>query len=135
MAGFRDRLGAGLDLHVLPQPAVIVVIGLGDEPLTVDGATARQPLNGLVAALSPGRARVRGRHVECVEIRLSPRAAYTLLGVSPRELDGTVTSLADLWGRHEQRLREQLTEATTWQERLTLTDEFLTGRAEGARPR
>lgn len=43
MAGFRDRTAAGLDLHVLPQPAVLVVIGLGDEPLSVDRAATRQP--------------------------------------------------------------------------------------------
>lgn len=53
MAGFRDRVAAGLDLHVLPQPAVIVVLGLGDAQLTVEAPTARQPLDGLVAALSP----------------------------------------------------------------------------------
>ncbi len=67
--------------------------------------------------------------VECVEVRLSPRAAYGLLGVSPPELDGSITSLADLWGAPERRLRERLTEATTWQERLALTEEFLTERA------
>lgn len=132
MAGFRDRIAAGLDLHVLPQPAVIVVVGLGDEPLRVDSATGRQPVNSLVAGLAPGQARIRGRGVECVEIRLSPPAAYRVLGVSPRELVGSVTGLADLWGCQERRLRERLAEASTWQERLALTDEFLAGRAARA---
>ncbi|MCF1594563.1 helix-turn-helix domain-containing protein [Streptomyces muensis] len=132
MAGFRDRLAAGLDLQVLPQPAVIVVIGLGDEPLGVDSATGRRPLNSLVAGVSPGRARIRGPRVECVEVRLSPPAAYRVLGVSPRELEGSVIGLADLWGCQERRLRERLGEAGTWQERLALTDEFLVGRAADA---
>lgn len=132
MAGYRDRAATGLDLRVLPQPAVILVIGLGSEPLTVESATGQRPLRSLVAALSPGPARVRGERVECVEVRLSPRAAYGLLGVSPPELDGSITSLADLWGVREQRLRERLTEAATWQERLALTEEFLTKRAAAA---
>ncbi|MEV0123233.1 AraC family transcriptional regulator [Streptomyces sp. NPDC050703] len=132
MTGFRDRVAAGLDMQVLPQPTVIVVIGLGGNLVTVESATGHQPMRSLVASLSPGPARVRGERVECVEVSLSPRAAYALLGVSPRELDGSVTALEDLWGRHERRLREQLTDATTWQERLALTDEFLAKRAAGA---
>ncbi|WP_251015057.1 AraC family transcriptional regulator [Streptomyces sp. ISL-99] len=134
MAGFRDRVAAGLDMQVLPQPAVIVVIGLGGDPFTVESATGHQPTRSLVASLSPGPARIRSERVECVEVCLSPRAAYAVLGVSPRELDGSVTALEDLWGRHERRLREQMTDARTWQERLALTDEFLTKRAAGAPP-
>ncbi|MBB5939629.1 helix-turn-helix domain-containing protein [Streptomyces zagrosensis] len=132
MAGFRDRIAAGLDLHVIPQPVVTIVIGLGDEPFTVEGATGHRRLRSLVSTLSPGPARVRGEHVECIEMRLSPRAAYAVLGVSPRGLDGSVTDLQDLWGQHERRLREQLTDATTWQVRLTLMDEFLMRRAAQA---
>ncbi|WP_314612724.1 helix-turn-helix domain-containing protein [Streptomyces stackebrandtii] len=132
MAGFRDDIAAGLDMRVLPQPVVVVVIGLGDNPVTVESAAGRRPMRSLVASLSPGPARIRGERVECVEVCLSPRAAYALLGVSPLELGGSVNGLEDVWGRHERRLREQLTDATTWQERLALTDGFLTKRAAGA---
>lgn len=132
ITGFRDRVAAGLDDWVLPQPTVTVVIELGGNPVTVESATGHRPMRSLVASLSPGPARVRGEGVECVEVGLSPQAAYPLLGVSPRDLDGCVTSLEDLWGRHERRLRERLADATTWQERLALTDEFLTRRAAGA---
>lgn len=83
-------------------------------------------------ALSPGQARIRGERVECVEVCLSPRAAYALLGVSPGELHGSLIGLEDLWGRHERRFRERLTDATTWQERLAPTDEFLRKLAAGA---
>ncbi|MCT9142179.1 helix-turn-helix domain-containing protein [Streptomyces violarus] len=132
MAGFRERTAGGLDLRVLPQPAVIVVIGLGDEPFSVEGATGHRPLRSLVAALSPGPARIRGAGVECVEMSLSPRTAYALLGVSPRELDGSVTGLDDLWGRDGRRLRERMADAPVWEHRLALVDEFLAGRAARA---
>ncbi|MFJ3728605.1 helix-turn-helix transcriptional regulator [Streptomyces sp. NPDC090045] len=134
MAGFRDRMGSGLDMRVLPQPAVILVIGLGAGPVMVESASGHRPLRGLVASLSPGPARIRGEGVECVEVALSPRAAYALLGVSPLELDGSITGLEDLWGRHARLLREQLADTASWQERLALTDGFLRRRAAGAQP-
>lgn len=133
MAGFRDRASVGLDMQALPQPVVVVVIGLGDDPLTVESATAHRPLRSFVAALSPGPARIRGENVTCVEVCLPPLAAHAVLGVSPRELDGSVNGLEDLWGRHARLLREQLTDATTWQERLALTDTFLAKRAAAHR--
>ncbi|MEV7374540.1 helix-turn-helix transcriptional regulator [Streptomyces sp. NPDC090301] len=132
MAGFRDRGSDGLDLRVLPQPVVVVVIGLGNEPVAVDSASGNQPMRSLVASLSPGPARIRGERVECVEVCLSPGAAYAVLGVSPRELDGSVTALNDVWGPHERRLGERLAGARTWSERLALTDAFLAKRTVGA---
>ncbi|MFG2339455.1 helix-turn-helix domain-containing protein [Streptomyces yangpuensis] len=134
MAGYRDRTGGRLDMQVLPQPAVIVVIGLGAGPITVEGPSGHRPLTGLVASLSPGPARIRGQGVECVEMALSPRAAYALLGVSPLELDGSITGIEDLWGRHARLLREELADTASWQERLALTDGFLRRRAAGAPP-
>ncbi|WP_103532045.1 AraC family transcriptional regulator [Streptomyces sp. SM11] len=133
LAGFRDRAAVGLDMQVLPRPAVVVVIGLGDDhPLTVESAAGHRPMRSFVGSLSPGPAHIRGEGVTCVEVCLAPPAAHALLGVSPRELDGSVTALDDLWGRQARLLHERLTDATTWQERLALTDAFLTRRAAGA---
>ncbi|MGX1770682.1 helix-turn-helix domain-containing protein [Nocardia brasiliensis] len=134
MAGFRDRAGTGLDLRVLPQPTVVVILGVGDHPVTVHDAAESRALPSFVATLSPGPARIHGNHVECVEVRLSPRAAYGLLGVSPRELNGSVTGLGELWGPQERRLREQLADAATWSQRLALTRAFLVQRGATAPP-
>ncbi|KAB2590480.1 helix-turn-helix transcriptional regulator [Streptomyces arboris] len=134
MAGFRDRAAVGLDMQVLPQPAVIVVIGLGDALLTVEDTAGQRPMRSFIASQSPGPARIRGEGVACVEVSLAPRAVHALLGVSPRELDGSVTALDDLWGRPARRLHERLSDASTWQERLALTDAFLTRRAAGTPP-
>ncbi|MGW4507280.1 helix-turn-helix domain-containing protein [Streptomyces sp. NPDC004436] len=134
MAGFRDRTGGSLDLRVLPQPAVIVVIGLGTGRFRVEGPSGHRSLNGMVAAMSPGPARVRGEGVACIEVELSPRAAHALLGVPPLELAGTVTALDDLWGHDVRLLRERLAATGSWQERLALTERFLRRRAAGAPP-
>jgi AraC-like DNA-binding protein len=61
----------------------------------------------------------------CVQVRLSPVVARAVLGVSPADLDGAVVSLDDLWGREASRIREQLGELSSWEERFALTDAML----------
>lgn len=123
--GFRDRAAAGLDMRVIPAPAVTVVIEFGSG-LTVDGAAGRQAMGSLIGGLWPGAVRIRGERVKCVEVRLSPVAAYSLLGCSLSDLDGTVVDLADLCGPSDaRRLREQLAEAAGWPKMFALTDAFL----------
>jgi AraC-like DNA-binding protein len=71
---------------------------------------------------------VRGEHFEAVQVRMSPVVAGAVLGVSPAELDGGVVALADLWGRAASRIREQLSDASSWAERFALTDALLARR-------
>jgi AraC-like DNA-binding protein len=127
VAAFRDRLGTGLDMRVLPQPVVTVVIGFDDDMLTVDGTGGRQTLGSLVAALFPGPTRIRGERVDCIEVHLSPMVAPSLLGVSISELSGVVVDLEEVWGRQVVRLRERLA-ATAGPQRFALMDEFLASR-------
>ncbi|GAA1935736.1 helix-turn-helix domain-containing protein [Streptomyces durmitorensis] len=132
VAGFRDRAAAGLDMRVIPQPIVTVVIELGDDALAVDNTSGSRALRSLAAGLAPGEVRIRGERVDCVELRMSPVSAYSLLGVSLSDLNGLVIGLDELW-RHEPRLREQLTAAKGWEGRFALMDEFLTRRQASAR--
>ncbi|GAA3091532.1 helix-turn-helix domain-containing protein [Streptomyces rectiviolaceus] len=131
VAGFRDRAAGGLDLRVIPQPIVTVVIELGDDALDVENTSGSRALRSFAAGLSPGEARIRGERVDCVEIRMSPVSAYSLLGVSLSDLSGVVIGLDDLW-RHEPRLREQLTGAREWEDRFALMDDFLARRHASA---
>ncbi|MGW7075369.1 helix-turn-helix domain-containing protein [Streptomyces sp. NPDC054866] len=132
VAGFRDRAATGLDMRVIPQPLVTVVIELGDGALAVENTAGNRELRSLAAGLAPGEARIRAEHVDCVEVRMSPVSAYSLLGVSPTDLDGGVFGLEELWGRHEPRLREQLTSAREWDDRFALMDAFLARRHASA---
>lgn len=133
MAGFRGR-GVGLvDVLVVPHPAITIVLEFGNGPLVVDAATGRSHRGDLVAGFMQGGLRVRGEHVECLQVRLSPVVAQAVLGVSPAELEQTVVALDDLWGRDAARIREQLGDATSWSERFALTEAFLAHRrAAGA---
>src|SRR5215510_5193482 len=97
MVGFRDATGAGLDIRVAAIPAVTVVIGFGDSDLTMDSAAGRQVVNGFVAGFTQGTMRIRSEKAECVEVRLAPSRAYSMLGVAPTELGGAVVGLEDVF--------------------------------------
>ena len=114
-----------MDMRVVAVPAVTVVIGFGENELIVDSATGQQALTGFVSGFLTGTMRIRSERVECIEVRLSPVPAYSLLGVAPTDLGCAVVGLDDLWGRQAQRLREQLAYAVTWEERFALTRSFL----------
>jgi len=96
--GFRDCGAAGLDIRVVAIPAVTVAIEFGGTGLTVDSAAGRQAFTGFVSAFPRGTMRVRSRRVECIEVRLSPLRAYSLLGVVPSDRGCAVVDLEDLLG-------------------------------------
>ncbi|WP_245865461.1 AraC family transcriptional regulator [Prauserella marina] len=132
MAGFHDRGAGPVDVRVVPHPAVTLVLEFGDGPLVVDAATGRQQRGSLVAGFTHDAVRVRGENVECVQVRLSPLAAFAVLGVSSAELDHVVVTLDDLWGSAAARVRQRVGEVRSWQDRFALADDILTRRiAEG----
>ncbi|MEU5239426.1 helix-turn-helix domain-containing protein [Streptomyces lydicus] len=134
MAGFRVcELEA---LRMVPHPAVTLLLEFGAGSPVLDCAAGRQQRESFVAGPglgSGGAVRARGKNVECVQVRLSPVIAGAILGASPAEFDGAVVSLSDLWGREALRIREQLGDVSSWQDRFALTDALLARRHE-ARP-
>ncbi|MFF4398581.1 helix-turn-helix domain-containing protein [Streptomyces sp. NPDC001480] len=135
MAGFRVR---ELDaLRIVPHPAVTLLLEFGAGSPVLDCAPGRQQRGSIVAGPglgSAGAVRARGENVECVQVRLSPVIARAILGASPADLDGAVVSLGDLWGREASRIREQLGDVSSWQDRFALTDALLTRRHEAGPP-
>ncbi|WP_225729009.1 MULTISPECIES: AraC family transcriptional regulator [unclassified Nocardia] len=133
MIGYRDSRGGGMDIRVGGIPAVTMLIGFGDEDLVVENAAGRQAVTGFVTGYSSGGMRISSARAECVEVRLSPPRAHSLLGIDPAELGSAVVELTDLWGERAVRLRERLGETTLWEERFALTRAFLAECAEPAR--
>ncbi|MGW6422207.1 helix-turn-helix domain-containing protein [Nocardia sp. NPDC055053] len=123
--GYRDVGGAGLDLRVAATTAVAVVIEFGGRDLIVDDAGGRQALGGFAVGLPMAAMRIRSRQAECVEVRMSPIRAHSLLGIAANDLGRGVVPLEDLWGSQVRRLRERLADAGTWEERFALTTSFL----------
>ncbi|MFD9887058.1 helix-turn-helix domain-containing protein [Streptomyces alboflavus] len=132
VAGYRSHPGGRLDMRVLPQPFVTVVLGFGDALLHIEGDSGRAALPGLVAGPVPGPTRIRSGRFSCVELRLSPLAAYALLDTAPADLQGAVTSLEEPWGAPGRRLGERIAGAGGWPERFALVDRFLVERAARA---
>jgi AraC-like DNA-binding protein len=132
MAGFRDRGPGPLDMRAIPHPAVTLALEFGPGTLVVDDATGRRR-GSFVAGLAFDALRGRGRDIELVQVRLSPVIAYTMLGSSPADLDGAVVALDDLWGRDAARIQERLSQAHSWQDRFTLTDNLFARRCEAGR--
>jgi AraC-like DNA-binding protein len=131
MAGFGVRSVAAL--RMVPHPAVTLALEFGAGRPIVDDAAGRQQRGSLVAGLGfgfGGAVWVRGENVECVQVRLSPVVARAVLGASPADLDGAVVALDDLWGREASRIREQLGDVSSWDDRFALTDALLARRCE-----
>ncbi|MGN5635677.1 helix-turn-helix domain-containing protein [Streptomyces sp. AC154] len=131
MAGFRARdLGP---LRMIPHPAVTLLLEFGAGSPVVGCAAGQRQRGSLVAGPglgAGGAVWAWGENVECVQVRLSPVIARAVLGTSPAELDGAVVSLGDLWGREASRIREQLGEVPSWQDRFEMTDALLAHRYE-----
>jgi AraC-like DNA-binding protein len=70
----------------------------------------------------------RGGDVACVQVRLSPVLARSVLGVAAGDLHGIGVPLDDLWGADAARLREQLSAAASWSDRFALVEAALAGR-------
>ncbi|MEU9203539.1 helix-turn-helix domain-containing protein [Streptomyces sp. NPDC048332] len=137
MAGFGvpGRLAGGL--RVVPHPAVMLVLEVGECRAVVDDGTGRRHRGSVVAGPgfgAGGAVRAWGSQVECVQVRLSPVVARAVLGVSPADVAGGMAVLDDLWGRDAARVREQLGEASSWQERFALTDALLARRWDARSP-
>ncbi|WOX19977.1 helix-turn-helix domain-containing protein [Streptomyces solicathayae] len=135
MAGFRvPDLDA---LRMVPHPAVTLLLEFGAGSPVVDFAPGQQQRGSIVAGAglgSGGAVWARGKNVECVQVRLSPVIARAVLGFSPADLDGAVVPLGDLWGREVSRIREQLADLSSWQDRFALTDALLARRHEAGSP-
>jgi AraC-like DNA-binding protein len=135
MAGFHDLGRTPVGLRLIPHPAVTLALMFGAGSITVVDATGQQQRGSLVAGLGFGSVRVqRVENFECLQVRLSPMIARTVLGVSPADLNGAVVALDDLWGREASRIAEQLADASSWQERFALADALLARRRETGSP-
>ncbi|WP_199552818.1 AraC family transcriptional regulator [Streptomyces sp. N35] len=137
MAGFRDRSAEPLDLPVVPHPSVMIAFEFG-EGLLVEDTDGRQQRGSTVLGLAPGGLRVRGRSIECLQIRLSPVVAHAVLGGATTSehphTGGEMVPLEDIWGPEARRVEDRLRSASSWRERFAIADAELLRRYAAGRP-
>jgi AraC-like DNA-binding protein len=129
MAGFRQRAPI-VDIPVVPYPAVTIAFDLGDSPYVAQDGGGGEHRGCAVVGLAPKGVRVRGRDIEALQVRLSPTAAYALLGRSTAELGGALIALDDVWGCEAAQTQERLRKAASWDERFAIVDATLAPRGE-----
>ncbi|MFJ3876822.1 helix-turn-helix domain-containing protein [Streptomyces sp. NPDC090077] len=133
MAGFRRRVPGPVDIAMVAHPSVTLLIDLSDEGGLVYDGQGRCGRGSVVIGLAPGELRASGRVGECLQIRLPPGAAAAVLGPSAGA-DGSVESLADVWGRDAGAVEERLRAAGSWDERFEMAADFVCRRiGEGPR--
>lgn len=71
--------------------------------------------------------------IACLDLKLTPPGAYSLLGVPLEELTGSVVDMRDLFGPPAGELVEQLRSAPTWEARFDRLDAFLLARQRVSR--
>ncbi|MFI9761560.1 helix-turn-helix domain-containing protein [Streptomyces sp. NPDC051963] len=137
MAGFRVPGPLVGGLRVVPHPAVMLILEFGASRPVLEADSGRRHGGSLVAGPgfgAGGGVRAWGEQVECVQVRLSPVVAGMVLGARPAELAGSPVSLDDLWGREASRMREQLREIPSWEDRFVFMDRLLARRLEARSP-
>lgn len=113
---------------MVPHPAVTVAIDLADGTLGIDDAAGLQQRGSAVIGLAPARVRVRGRGIECLQVRLSPEVAHAVLGGATADVGGAVIALDELWGRDAERTQERLRAAESWDDRFRIVEDVLARR-------
>jgi AraC-like DNA-binding protein len=133
MAGFRDRGVTPPGLRLIPHPAVTLILVLGGT-IAVEDAAGRAHRGSFVTGLGLGEVirAVRAEAFECMQVRLSPVVARTVLGGAATELGGVVVTLDDLWGPEAARITEQLGALSSWRERFAWIDAWLARRGAAA---
>ncbi|WP_067573587.1 helix-turn-helix domain-containing protein [Nocardia acidivorans] len=131
MAGFRGRAMEWVDLQMVPYPALTLFIDLGDD-LMLDEANGARTHGSSVVGFGTVGAHGGGRDIDLIQVRLSPVAAHSVLGVSSG-LSGRVAPLDALWGRGVESLRERLHATRSWDERFAIIADLLTARERAGR--
>ena len=116
ITGFEEDGPEPVRRDELPHPAVTVLVPLGAR-IRVGAADHDRAF--VVGLLDRPAATAHAGRFACVEIRLSPLEAYSVLGGTPLDqLGPDTTELAHLWGRDAARLAEQVAETDDWDGRF-----------------
>jgi AraC-like DNA-binding protein len=110
---------APVEITMIAHPAVTLIIDLNGGAGIHFELGGRRHQGSAVIGLAPHGLRTSGRQGACLQIRLDP-----LLVATP-ELDRSMISLEDLWGRDAEQAEDRIRSATSWPDRFAVATEIL----------
>lgn len=124
--GFRQT-GALVERWIEPpRPAVTLVVSLEGQ-LRADGQVLP---DAWICGLADTHDVVEfAGDYACLDLKLTPLGAYTLLGFPLHELPSSGCALEEVFGEDGRRLGEQLHDAHPWEDRFDVIEAFLLRRA------
>ena len=124
-AGFAENAGAPSVLSVSPHAGVTVVIELGGN-MVVGQRDRSGSHDSFIAGIRTESLKVQQpAKVECLEVRMSPVAAWSLLPVSPKDLFGAIVTLDELWGADGLRTLDRLHDMDSWTSRFRVVADLI----------
>ncbi|WP_282086742.1 helix-turn-helix domain-containing protein [Streptomyces tendae] len=133
MAGFSQHVSAFVDMAMVAHPAVTVLLDLSEGDGLLYSTRGRHGRGSVVVGLAPGGLRAAGRVGTCLQIRLEPAVAATVLGPAAA-LGGRVESFGDVWGRGAEAAVDALRAAGSWDERFALAADLVRRRTADLPP-
>ena len=135
--GFCERAATSVDRLELPSAATVIILCYGG-PVTLQSALNPRSARSLDAfAAGPQVPAQRVTHAginDCVEIRLSPLAAYVLFGGAMTEANLDAINLFEVTPQPTAILLDRLRTKSAWPDRLAAVDQYLArGFAESQR--
>ena len=122
--GYREDTRAPLRRREVAAPQITVIFSFGPS-IAVDGVRHTSFVAGLDESYADTE---HAGHQRGMELKLSPLAVRSLLGVPAHELSGRVVPVDEVLGRPAGELTERLACAPGWAERFALLDAVLTRR-------
>jgi AraC-like DNA-binding protein len=132
--GYDERTASFVRRRELPSDRVVAIVNLG-APIRVQERSGEWVVHadGFLAGIDDTFSITEtGGAQRGVQVDLSPVGAHLLLRLPMHELAYRVVELNALFGRRAALLREQLAEATSWEEAFAALDAFLLARLDDA---
>jgi AraC-like DNA-binding protein len=112
---------------ILPTGTIELAINLSENELTFRSGERNDRFSGAVVSGAHGKGFTTGPEPDptLIGVHFKPGGAFPFLGVPAHELADTHIDLETLWGASARRLRDQLCEASTIEERFQILQETL----------
>lgn len=126
-SGYHEDVGRSVCRLEVPRDRVTAILGFGDRlQINPVGSKTSDRYQAFVVGLGDKPSIVKHEGVQsCIEIELLPWAANKLFRGASAEFTQGIVDLKDIWGTDVDRIIEQLSQMSSWQNRFSLVEQLL----------